>query len=229
MSVLRRKLSNDGETPGGGAAMKGVMNDDARDLSAARAGGADGHAAFARIYDRHSPVVLSLCRQHVTRSAGGDAEADDALQETFIRAFRMMDRVEDPAQLRSWLYAIARHVCAERRRSAMRRDRHEARGAQVQMSGAAEHTPIAGGPRGLDSQEQGPASSAAEHEQLELLDRALDALPDRERLAIHLFYLEPDPVKAASSVLGLSRSGFYKLLSKAREHLATLMTQRQTT
>lgn len=202
------------------------MNDDARDLSAARSGGRDGHAAFARIYDRHAAVVLALCRQHVTRSAGGDAEADDALQETFIRAFRMLDRVDDPAQLRAWLYAIARRVCAERRRAAARRVNHETRGAKVHMNAGMEHRPIPGANTPTTA---APPAGAEHNEQLALLDRALDALPDRERLAIHLFYLEPDPVAAASSVLGLSRSGFYKLLTKAREHLAALMTQRQTT
>ncbi len=156
------------------------MNEDARDLSTARSGGADGHAAFARIYDRHAAVVLALCRQNVTRSAGGDAEADDALQETFIRAFRMLDRVEDPGQLRAWLYAIARRVCAERRRSAVRRSNHEARGAQVYMNAGTEHMPIPGG--GKDGPARGgtgetPAAGAERAEQLELLDRALDALP----------------------------------------------------
>lgn len=211
--------------------MDGVMNEDARDLSAARSGGSDGHAAFARIYDRHAAVVLALCRQHVPRSAGGDAEAEDALQETFIRAFRMLDRVEDPGQLRAWLYAIARHVCAERRRSATRRMNHEARGAQVHMNAAMEYSPIPGGSAGAGTGKGGsaPSEGAERREQLALLDKALDALPDRERLAIHLYYLEPDPVAAASSVLGLSRSGFYKLLTKAREHLGALMTQRQTT
>jgi RNA polymerase sigma-70 factor (ECF subfamily) len=215
--------------------MDGVMNEDARDLSAARSGGSDGHAAFARIYDRHAGVVLALCRQHVTRSAGGDAEAEDALQETFIRAYRMLDRVEDPGQLRAWLYAIARHVCAERRRSAARRMNHEARGAQVHMSPAMEYSPIPGGNAagagspGGGGRHDAPSAGAEHREQLALLDRALDALPDRERLAIHLYYLEPDPVAAASSVLGLSRSGFYKLLTKAREHLGALMAQRQTT
>jgi RNA polymerase sigma-70 factor (ECF subfamily) len=206
--------------------MKEGMNDDARDLTAARSGGPDGHAAFARIYDRHAPVVLALCRQHVTRSAGGDAEADDALQETFIRAFRLLHRVDDPDQLRAWLYAIARRVCAERRRAAARRSSHEARGAHVHMNAGMEHTPI---PAATTPSAPTPAAGAEHNEQLALLDRALDALPDRERLAIHLYYLEPDPVAAASSVLGLSRSGFYKLLTKAREHLAALMTQRQTT
>ena len=58
------------------------------------------------------------------------------------------------------------------------------------------------------------------HEQLAQLSKALDQLPDRERLALHLYYLETDPVAAATSALGLSRSAYYKLLARAREQLA---------
>ncbi len=42
-------------------------------------------------------------------------------------------------------------------------------------------------------------------------------------LAIHLHYLEHDPVDAAMRTLGLSRSGFYKLLGRARASLADLL------
>jgi RNA polymerase sigma-70 factor (ECF subfamily) len=203
------------------------MTPDARDLAAAKEGGPDGHAAFARLYDRHAPVVRALCRQNVPASAGGDAEADDALQETFIRAFRKLDNLEDPEQIRPWLYAIARNVCSERRRSATRRTHHEAKGATVSMNAALEHSPIAGRARDNGQVEQSPAAAADRAEQLSMLDRALDQLPDKERLAIHLYYLEADPVSAARSALGLSRSGFYKLLSKARDHLAQLMTTTQ--
>ena len=50
-------------------------------------------------------------------------------------------------------------------------------------------------------------------------------LPDDERLALHLYYLESDPIAAASECLGVSRSGFYKLLTRGRERLASLMTR----
>ena len=49
---------------------------------------------------------------------------------------------------------------------------------------------------------------------------ALDQLDDDERLAIHLYYLDSDPVRAAQAALGIGRSGFYKLLTRARESLA---------
>jgi RNA polymerase sigma-70 factor (ECF subfamily) len=185
-----------------------MMSDDARDLNAARAG---DQAAFARLYDRHAGVVLSLCRR---RRPDG---AEDALQETFLRAFRMLDQVESADGLRRWLYAIARRVCSELSRSARRRTHHEA-AAMTQLRAAT----IASG----NGHPAGSVPASVTHtEELERLGAALDELPDEERLAIHLFYLESDPAAAASAALGLSRSGFYKLLSRARQRLADRMRE----
>lgn len=73
------------------------------------------------------------------------------------------------------------------------------------------------------AREQSPPAGAERSERLEMLSRALGELPEQERLAVHLFYLEADPVIAAREALGLSRSGFYKLLARARERLGVLM------
>lgn len=210
------------------------MSPDVRDLELVRLGRAQNEApgnsaeaeqAFGRLYDRHAPVVRALCRAH-SRS---EEDADDALQETFIRAYRMLDKVDDPEGFRTWLYAIARLVCSERRRSESRRSHHEqvsrerawaeAGGAEMNHSTSAIET--ADGIRTGDS----PGASAERVEQLDRLGRALEQLPDDERLAVHLYYLEADPVTAATNCMGVSRSGFYKLLTRARAHLASLMVR----
>lgn len=202
--------------------MREVMTADARDVKAARRGGEAGAEAFARLYDRHAAVVLALCRRHVARGEGGDAEADDALQETFVRAFQMLDRVDDPERVRSWLYAIARRVCSERRRAAGRRRRHEAEGANVVVNIASETTPRGGREKG-GADEARVEAGVQRAEQLAMLDLALEKLSDSERLAIHLYYMDSDPVGAAKESLGLSRSGFYKLLGRAKERIGEWM------
>lgn len=197
------------------------MTDDARDVQAALAARYDpadapaGHQAFGRLYDRHAPVVRALCAARLP----SPTDADDAAQETFLRAYRLLHEVRDPDGLRAWLYAIARNVCAERRRAAARRTNHEHAAAQerLAMTGALSTTPAR-----LDGARA--ATDGAEHaERLARLSDALDRLPDDQRLAIHLYYLEADPIAAAHSVLGLSRSGFYKLLARAREGLASML------
>lgn len=197
--------------------MSDAMSDDAADLSAALSGGPDGEAAFARIYDRHAPVVLALCRQHLPGRTG--AEADDALQETFIRAWRKLDTLDEADNLRPWLYGIARFVCSERRRALGRRTRHEERAA---MNHVQERHARSDGSAALDGP---PLPQVERAEALERLDEALERLGERERLAIHLYYLDTDPVAAAQSALGLSRSGFYKLLTRAKEQLAGLLSE----
>jgi RNA polymerase sigma-70 factor, ECF subfamily len=197
-------------------------DDDARDLAAAAAG---DHDAFGRLYDRHAAVVLSLCRSAIA-SPSKLADADDALQETFIRAHAMLDRLQHTAimrgegGLRSWLYAIARRVCSERRRAATRRLHHE---------GVAMHNGALMIEREAMAQASLVVERVDEHDALDRLGAALDQLDDRERLAVHLFYLDADPVRAAESALGLSRSGFYKLLARAKDKLAALMREVKTT
>ncbi len=200
------KIGNGGDTTRT-PAME-LLEAEAADLAAAQAG---DHDAFGRLYDRHAAVVLSLCRRLAL------ADAEDATQETFIRAHRKLQHVEDANKLRSWLYAIARRVCSERTRSRRRRTRHEENFA---VNRALEPVSASAG-------EQAP-ESVARSEDLERLDAALNQLDDRERLALHLYYLETDPVRAAVSALGLSRSGYYKLLARARESLGRIMSATST-
>jgi RNA polymerase sigma-70 factor (ECF subfamily) len=183
-----------------------VTTHDCHDLDAVRSGDLE---AFGRIHDRHAPLVLSLCRRRgFGGPSGSPADAEDATQEVFIRAYRKLDTVEDCTRLRSWLCAIAGYVLRERRRAAARRHRHE----DVAMTAAIR---THGGVSSVT-----PDQELSRRERFVALESALDGLADEERLAIHLHYLEHDPVAAAKESLGLSRSGFYKLLARARTQLA---------
>src|SRR3954453_7267983 len=57
------------------------------------------------------------------RMLGSPFEAEDAVQDTFIRAWRAIDRFEGRAALRSWLYKIATNVCLDMVKSRERRAR----------------------------------------------------------------------------------------------------------
>ncbi|MFM2419572.1 MAG: hypothetical protein RL385_4295 [Pseudomonadota bacterium] len=82
-----------------------------------RARGGERYAEDA-IFRRHAPMVTRLCARLMQRTG----DADDAVQDTFVRAFAQLRDLRDPAALRPWLARIALHTCKRklRRRAVLR-------------------------------------------------------------------------------------------------------------
>jgi RNA polymerase sigma factor (sigma-70 family) len=109
---------------------------------------------FERFYSTHAPEVLRFLRSRVGRDA-----ADDAFQETFLRALRAYDRLKHAEHLRAWVLTIASRVAIDtlRRR----------KGTTVEIPEIAHH-------------DVRPA--------FEELAELTDALPPKERTAVVLRY-----------------------------------------
>jgi RNA polymerase sigma-70 factor (ECF subfamily) len=170
--------------------------DDAELVAAALAGNRE---AFGTLYDRHAQMVRAV----VLGVSRDWSASDDLIQESFLRGYRHLTKLREPAKFGHWIVGIARQVARERRRS-LRRDRHtflEPFSCVIESS---------------------PTMQPATHtrEQLELVLQRLAELSERERIAIHAFFLDELEARHASAMMGLSRSGFYALVQRAVARLA---------
>ena len=89
-----------------------------------------GEAAFRVLVERHGPMVLRVCRG-VLRDP--DA-AEDAFQVTFLALARKAGSIRKHQSISSWLHGTAHHVALKARRAASRRQAHESKAAESDVS-----------------------------------------------------------------------------------------------
>lgn len=162
------------------------------------------------------------------RMLGGAFEAEDAVQETFIRAWRGIDRFEGRAKFRSWLYRIATNVCLDMRSASQRRARPvdlSPAGTTEQGLGPplAEATWIEPVPDDRAIASSGdPADVAVARESIRLaFVAALQHLPPRQRAVLILREVLRWKAEEVAELLDTSTASVNSALQRARSTLAS--------
>lgn len=173
--------------------------------------------------EQHRKELTGYCY----RMMGSAFEAEDAVQETMVRAWRALDRFEGRSALRSWLYSIATNVCFDMLGSKQRRARpmdlgpassaDTALGAPLVESTWVEPIPDS---RVLP-QEGDPAELAAERETIRLaFVAALQQLPARQRAVLILREVLRWKAAEVAELLDTSVASVNSALQRARATLA---------
>jgi RNA polymerase sigma-70 factor (ECF subfamily) len=180
------------------------------------------------------PVELELdtYRRELTgycyRMLGSGFEAEDAVQETMVRAWKAYDRFEGRSALRSWLYRIATNVCLDMQKGPQRRARPMDLGpsstAELKHLGAPAHesTWVQPMPDARVLPEGGdPAEVAAARESIRLaFVAALQYLPARQRAVLILREVLRWPATEVAELLETSVASVNSALQRARATLA---------
>jgi RNA polymerase sigma-70 factor (ECF subfamily) len=162
------------------------------------------------------------------RMLGGAFEAEDAVQETFIRAWRGIDRFEGRAMFRSWLYRIATNVCLDMRSASQRR----ARPVDLSPAGTTEQglgpplpeaTWIEPVPDDRAIASSGdPADVAVARESIRLaFVAALQHLPPRQRAVLILREVLRWKAEEVAELLDTTTASVNSALQRARSTLAS--------
>jgi RNA polymerase sigma factor (sigma-70 family) len=159
-------------------------------------------AAAGDLYERYSGQIYGYCLHQL----GSREEAEDAVQTTFMNAFRGLQRGIVPELESAWLFKIAHNVCLSRRRSSWRRGRVEA-------------------PNNFEVlQEIVPGREQGADELIRLQD-VLEQMPENQRRAILLREWQGLTYREISTELGLSQAAVETLIFRARRALAQGLEQ----
>ena len=168
----------------------GISDEEAVWLEAARRGEI---AALDALMNAHRGRILNLAFQ-ILRD---ECEAEDAAQETFVRAFSKLNSFRERSGFGTWLYRVALNVCLERRRAW-----RETEALSPEL----------------------PAPASAFEERL-ALEWALDQLSEPHRIALILREWHGLSYEEMASALGVPLGTVRSRLSAAREEFRRLWTQ----
>ena len=161
-------------------------------------------AAMEALMRRHNRILYRTARA-ILRD---DAEAEEAVQDAYLKAFRALDSFRAESRLSTWLVRIAANEALMRRRG-------RAKSAEV--------IPLSGTEEPMDTAER-PEQAAGRGELRRLLEARIDRLPEDFRAVFVLRALEDLSVEETAHALGIPeatvRSRFFRARGLLREALA---------
>jgi RNA polymerase sigma-70 factor, ECF subfamily len=175
------------------------------------------------LVERHATELRAYCY----RMLGSAFDAEDALQETLVRAWKHLDTFEGRSSMRSWMYRIATNVCLDmlrgRRRRALPSDLADPRAAAAPLGPTrGERTWITPIPDALVvAADEDPAQQAVTRESVRLaFVAALQRLPARQRAVLILREVLRWHADEVAGLLGMSVVAVNSALQRARATLA---------
>lgn len=174
---------------------------DAAAVERARGGDPD---AFRLLVEKHSRVIFRVAY----RMTGNEHDADDVVQEAFLRAYRQIEHFEERANFSTWLHRIAINCSLDLLRARGRHDKH--------YGGEADES-------ALEATAPQPDRLVLSAELQQHVSAALERLSGNERTAFVLRHFEGMPVEEIGRTLGIQVSAakhtIFRAVKKLREAL----------
>jgi len=170
--------------------------------------------AFEQLVETHQHRVVGT----VAKMLGDDMEAEDIAQQVFVRVWRSAIRYEPTAKFTTWLFTITRNLVFNEVR---RRKRHGATSldeSRPSEDDQAKHQLV-------DSGVKVPDASMLDQEMMSAIQRAIEELPETQRMAIVLRQYEETPYEDIAEILELTVPAVKSLLFRARTELREKLKQ----
>lgn len=162
--------------------------------------------AFAEIVSNYKDKLFHLA----FRMTGNRQEAEDVVQDTFLRVFKNLDRYDENQKFSTWIYRIATNLCIDRLRK-----RRQVFSLDAESS---DHEGLDGYAM-LPSDDRTPESELLLSETQRLLHQAMDTLPVKYKSVMVLRYIQDLSLQEISDVLDLPVTTVKTRVHRGREFL----------
>ncbi len=166
--------------------------------------------AFAFLVQSYQRPVYNLCY----RMLGNQQEAEDATQETFIRAYTHLDSYNPNRKFLNWVLTIASNHCIDRLR------KRRINWSSLEDDPYVEKIPM---PESID-----PHRNAEDKETADQIQRWIDQLSPDYRTPVILLYWYGYSYEEIAATMGVSVSAVKSRLHRARKQIAQMIVQAQT-
>jgi RNA polymerase sigma-70 factor, ECF subfamily len=169
------------------------------------------HDIIARILagePRHYGVLVERYKDRAfalsCRLVGNREEAEEVLQDAFVKAYRSLADFRGDSRFGTWFYRIVYNVCMTR--------------VSRRQPGAAslDDPEMNSGESAIASEGPDPLESIAEGERYEILDAEMQKLPEKFRAVLVLFYVQGQKYEEIAAILGIPLSTVKTHLFRAR-------------
>jgi len=160
--------------------------------------------AFEQLVGIHQRAVVGT----VAKMLGGPSDAEDIAQQVFIRVWKSAARYEPQARFTTWLFTIARNLVFNEVRRRQRKPTVSVEEREETTRRVVE-----------DGRGSSPDADLIQSELEVAVDRAIESLPEKQRLAVILRRYEEMPYEEIGKVLSMSVPAVKSLLFRARVQL----------
>jgi RNA polymerase sigma-70 factor (ECF subfamily) len=169
----------------------------------------DDRWAIDQLIRRYYQKVLSIT---YAMSSGDREEAQDLTQEAFLKAFLKISTFRSESSFYTWFYRIIINTCLDGRRRRHRWDKI------FSFMGSGKHKKDGWGPQDKDT-EADPLKSASENAFREETEKALMALPQKQRLVFQLKAFHDLKIREIAEIMGVSQGTIKSHLFRATQFL----------
>lgn len=169
--------------------------------------------AFRLLVERYQSRAMALAFEILRNRS----DAEDVVQESFVKAFFALKDFERNSSFYTWLYRIVHNMAIDYRRKIQRRGKNEIDISRQSVDGESQELQIAG-PASLE-----PERQVSANQEIQRLDRAFQALPLDSREVLRLRELEGCSYKQIARILKITPGTVMSRLFYARKKLQDLM------